>query len=419
MQGSNNTPPVANRALVTKSLVVNGSRPIRHPSLDLPSFFDFSSLCEAVVILDGLEVLESPEGLPEGPIAAALRDAGSLREFTPRLSWLDMQRVMLRLPEDVHRLISSVLGGEPWFGSDQPRLDDELTPGGAIAAIDYDQGADFLLAQLQDAVNYESLEPGKDPRGRALRSILYLIAATANGLDYFADFDRAPFVAAAVDRLYRSLPLELYERVAGTVSAAPLTGQQLVSEWSLDVELPIPPVTALVLHAAEEREEIPYRLMQVREQFAGYRTHFREFKEQLQSAETLEERRRLEQKYRRLLEDASGPNPEIVSATEVLNLAEKTVRAAAAPALPTSYSAALLLQPAEWVRRWWRRRPLAVLYRMDGKLPRLPEYRQLITRLWGEEVGDGLLEQYVRHARQIDRLLHRGPTSGGPSEESV
>lgn len=126
---------------------------------------------------------------------------------------------------------------------------------------------------------------------------------------------------------------------------------------------------------------MPERLLEVRSEFANYRRYFADFKAELQAADKVTERKKLQRLYQQLLETASGPQPEIASTQEMLNLAEKVVTLAAAPQLPTSYSAMLLAQPVEWIRRWWRNRPLAVLFRLDGKLPRLSEYRALIEKL--------------------------------------
>jgi hypothetical protein len=117
------------------------------------------------------------------------------------------------------------------------------------------------------------------------------------------------------------------------------------------------------------------------------------------------ERRKVILKYQRLLSMASGPQPEKISIAEVLNVAEKTVKASAAPLLPMSYSALLLTQPVEWLQRWWRRRPLTILFRLDGKIPRIDEYRSLICKLWGEERAQRIVADYPASALQMERLM--------------
>jgi hypothetical protein len=315
----------------------------------------------------------------------------------------------------VNRLLSPQIGGTaPQRLGMDVRCSDDLAPGGAVATLDYDRELDDLRRQVEEVVSYPSLQAPADPRERLLRSATYLIVATANGLDYFPDFERAPFVAAVVRHLYRSLPVQLYDRVAEALTGATGGGEGVVAEWTLDVQVPIPPVTALVLGRAQRLDDVPARLLEVRAEFASYREHFAAFKRELQEADTLKERRALERRYFQLLEAASGPDSEIVSATEVLNLAEKGVTAAANPFAATAYSAGLIAQPLEWLRRWWLRRPLAVLFRMDAMLPRLPEYRTLIERLWGAELGDEVLAAHLLHARQVQGMFdRRGPLVAG------
>jgi len=405
-----------NAALVTNSLIASGARVVDAGSrLGLPGFLDLSSLCEATVILDRVDVLEAADSLPDLSMVAALRGAGFLGEFRPQLSPIDLRRAILRLPDEVTSLLSPDIGGTaPDSHVTDLRRRGDLDAGGGITTIDYDGQLDDLLRQVEEVVSYPSLDADVDPRVRLLRSATYLIVATANGLDYFPDFDRAPFVAAVVRHLYRSLPVRLYDRVAEALVGSPEHGEQVVAEWTLDVQVPIPPVTAIVLSRTRRLDDLPARLLEVRAEFAGYREHFAAFKRELQEAETLKERRGLERRYAELLRVASGPDSEIVSATEVLNLAEKGVQAAANPFAATAYSSGLIAQPLEWLRRWWLRRPLVVLFRMDTKMPRLPEYRRLIERLWGERLSDELLRAYLDHGRRLGDLFERrGPLVPG------
>jgi hypothetical protein len=398
-----------NVALVTKTLVHNGAAAVADRSgLAIPNFLDFSSLCEAAVILDRLDAIESTDELVALPLAAALHNRGLLREFRPRADPADIRRVVYRLPPSLANQV--LLAGE---GDPDPEFDlrdqDAVSTVGAVEPIDYKRGVDSLLAQLDEVVTYPSIGPISDPRTRTRRSMGYLLIAAAEGLDYFPDFDRAPFVTAFTRQLYRSLPIQLYERVADALGAEFGDRKELIAEWTLSIDIPIPPVTAVVLGRSRSLDEVPDRLLEVRDEFAGFRQHFAAFKGELQAADTLRERRRLKRHYSQLLAAASGPDHELVSATEVLNLAEKAVAVAAAPLAATSYSATLVAQPIEWLRRWWLRRPLAVLFRLDGKLPRISEYRQLIERLWGAELSDELLRQYAIHSRQVQTLMTPSP----------
>jgi hypothetical protein len=395
-----------NKALVTKTLLDSGgSVSVAGRRLSVGSFLDFCSLCEAVTILDSLLTIESPDALPQSPMSAALLQAGLLAEFQPTVPRSDLQRLALRLPEELSRQLLPRFWDSLGARTDM-RGEAELGSAGEVLGIDYEKDLDRLLAQLDEIVRYPSLRrAGTDPAQRIMRSNGYLITAAVNGVDYFPDFDRAPFAAAVVNKMYRSLSRQLYERVADALDITGAGQTQLVGEWTLHASLPIPPIAAIVLNRSRNLMEIPGRLLEVREEFSGYRQHLRNFRAELQAADTLKERRQLQRRYLELLALASEPDHEIVSVTEVLNFAEKLVPVAAAPAVPTSYSAALITQPLEWLRRWWLRRPLAVLFRMDGKLPRLHEYADMVARLWGEPFSDDVLTQYVVHSTRINHLM--------------
>jgi hypothetical protein len=114
---------------------------------------------------------------------------------------------------------------------------------------------------------------GETVSERAYRSNEYLIAAAAHGLDYFPDFERGA-TAGTLQKVYRSLPMQLYERVAHSLNDS-LTGGDVVSEWSAISTIPIPPVAALVFDRATSLADVPDALLRVRTDFARYRKYSR------------------------------------------------------------------------------------------------------------------------------------------------
>jgi hypothetical protein len=400
----------SNNALVTKTLVGQAAQAIQQAdSLSLRSFLALSNLCEAAVILDKLYMIKSSDALLSLPLTSGLREAGLLREFEPAVSRSELARVISLLPEEItNRLIIDAVHRPP--GSSRREgdnvLDDQVVgPTGAVSGFDYEATLEDLSAQLDSMVTFPSMAPNRNTKEYIQRSNGYLIVAAASGLDYFPDFDRVPFAASISRALYRSMPVRVYERVAQALDAEFDNGDEFLSEWTLDAQLPIPPITALVLNRASSLEQIPACLLEIREEFAKYRDHFRDFKSAVQSASTLKERRVLQAKFKTLLAAASGPDAEIISTSEILNLAEKSIQLATNPLAVQSYSTDLLRQPIEWVRRWWLRRPIAVLFRLDSKLPKIAEYRNMVTRLWGKNFQDQLIEEFAFHGHQIERLM--------------
>jgi hypothetical protein len=405
-EASNPGKGIENVALVTKSLVYQAAQAIEEPGdVTLGSFFDLCSLCEATVILDKMQVLRSVDELPTSGLVSRLYELALLAEFEPEVSAKDLLAVQT-LQLTASELPPEMASIEILEGPDL-RSKEDISHAGAITGIDYDGDTNVLLSQIYEAVTYPSLVPDSNssPRERVLRSQAYLALAAIKGLDYYPDFDRAPFVAALIKRQYRSLPLELYKRVAASFDLTIEDRETAIAEWTLNIQIPIPPVVALVLHRSSEVQEIPERLIEVRAEFEGYRRHFRQFKAELLSADTVKDRRKLAARYTALLKQASGDNHEIASLAEVINFAQAAARVAIAPAAPASYSSALLTQPLDWVRRWWTRRPLAVLFRLDGKLPKISEYKDLAGRLWGERVSNELDHDFVMHAQKVRSLM--------------
>jgi hypothetical protein len=400
-------PGHANVALVTNTLLARAAEAMVGPALlTWRAFCDLSALCEAAVLLDRVAVIRAANvaGVPEA--LAPLAQAGIIHPFEPTVSRLQLGALLNSLPEEVARWlqVDDMLPPRP----DAPMRTFTSTPflnsSGAVSVLDYQTSADELLTQLNRLVMFPSSPPEiAAANDYVTRSLGYLVVAAANGLDHFPDHDRAPFVAGFVRRLYRSLPVRLYATVAEALAVP--DPETLVSEWTLDTSLPVPPVTALVLQRARSLDDIPGRILEIRDDFAAYRDRFRRFKAELQASDTLSERRRLVGRYRALLEAASGPDAEVISAMESLNFAAHVVGAGANPLSPTSYSAELIRQPVHWIRRWWLRRPLAVLFRMDGKLPRLSQYGEIVDRLWGPGAHEGMAEDAAMHAPRVGRML--------------
>ena len=174
----------ANTALVTKTLVGQAAQAIeRTDRLELRSFLALSNLCEATVILDRLNVIESSNALSQLPLAASLTEAGLLSEFRPAVSRNDLARVIYRLPEEItDRLIISEVHQPP--GSSKREGDDLVDDKfvgrtGAVAGFDYEATLDDLSAQLDSMVTFPSMALDRNVKEYILRSNGYLIVAAA------------------------------------------------------------------------------------------------------------------------------------------------------------------------------------------------------------------------------------------------
>lgn len=411
-----------NDALTTKSLLSSACRSVTPGEiLTLQGFMELAALCEAVVVLDTVRVISSTDRFT-APLTDLLSAEGVLSEFKPTLTRGDALRLLQRLPADLKERLPGEISLEHLT---EPRLlaDTDHLPPNAIGMLDTsaspperDLDDEALIRWVESLPDYPSTMNAAPSRARVYRAVGYLLVATTHGLDYFPDADRSPFVGSLLTRTYRSLPQQIYGRVAEAWNASDVDEVDVISEWDMQLQIPIPPITARVLAECRSLSEVGPKLLELRDELAGYRRHFREFKAELQSAGTTRQRRQVQRKYQQLLQLASGPDQELVNVHEVLSFGEQFTKAATAPLTPTSYSATLLTQPVDWIRRWWTRRPLAVLFRMDAKIPNLSTYGELIDKLWGEHAQDQLLREYVLQARRVERLALSTSTPAAGSD---
>lgn len=408
-----------NTALATKTLIANASAALQSPNtFNLYRLMDLCALMEASVLLDSLQTLRSSDSLPTSTLVQMLHREGILSDVPGIGDNERIRNAILTLPEDlVSRLDLSPAGATldigklpEWYYTQNQSganlIGRNVNEVGAVAGVDYSTTLDDLIARIDEISAYPSQRRGSAQQ-YIYRSNCYLVVAALREVDYFPDFARVPFVMGTIRQLYRSLPMQLYDRVSSAFNET-LGGGEIVNEWRLDARLPIPAISAIVLHRASSLAQIPQTLLEVRGEFARFRDYFSSFKRELRTADTLSRRMKLIARYRELLTSASGPHREFITLSEGLSFAQAATTALAAPGLPTSYSANLLSQPLQWIRRWWLRRPLSVLFRMDSKLPSISQYSTLAAKHWGDPIQAALLREFTSHSSQISRLLN-GP----------
>jgi hypothetical protein len=140
-----------NAALVTKTLVHNGAlAAASQDRLSVGLFLDFCSLCDAATILDDLQAIESSDTLPQFPLTTALVGAGILSECRPKVSRADLQRLVLRLPEELSRRLLPTFWERDLGGVRDLRDGALLGSTGEILGIDYERDLNRLLTQLDE-----------------------------------------------------------------------------------------------------------------------------------------------------------------------------------------------------------------------------------------------------------------------------
>jgi hypothetical protein len=407
------TSPSLNRALITNTALLDASAILDGKSLYglssgqemeyyVSRICSFLALCEAICLLDNAYVLATPNRGCSNFIST-LRAAEVVSDFTPNYNRDELRQYYRTMPLDVRTFLGSKVYGSFWknYYASFPNLPADWTPSHLPK---HETSADPLhLWHTLILAPQKMSGPDVRPRDHILRGIAYVIISSIERMDYFPDAYRSPYVQAFLGTLYRSLSVTLYERVASALEDSISIGDEHI--WPLSIDLPIPPVGALVLGRAKSTKDIPEALLEVRSEFAQYRRYFSDFKEALRTAESFKDRRRLVNRYRRLLAMAAGEKSESVTATEVLEVGGAALKAALAPASPVSYSGVLMSLPIDRLKNWWQKRPLSIVYRLDSKLPQIEEYNGLVGKHWGDSVANGFHAHAIRRVELTRRLL--------------
>lgn len=416
-----------NSCLVTKTLLYNAARIIDDAdSFTLDRFFDLSALIEAVILFDELTAIESSNVLPAFELTTQLCDRGVLKEHPPYFpefgEWIN------QLPDFVKAESIETFWEKGKQPSLQPRLQhrghyrkNDFRPG---EGRDYDKDGHILpnslvmvgakdskinpIEGLTEWINDLAFYPSAtdDVRASAFyirRTIGYLLVAMGNRVDYFPDSLRIPYVASYMERIYRSLSREVYAKVADVLE----TDLKTIDAQTKSRTFPIPPFTALVLSEASSREAIPWAILELRDKLAPFRDNLSEIDHRLKNGRSLDEKlksyMRREELFKELVRNEK--QNEFISFKEGIEFVGQLAKPIADIANPTSYSSALIAQPVEWLQRWWLRRPIQPLFRLDRKVRQLAGYDTLIRKHWGYQITEDMVKRFEDHASAVEEIF--------------
>jgi hypothetical protein len=221
-----------------------------------------------------------------------------------------------------------------------------------------------------------------------LRSMYYIYAAESFMLPYWPQYTRQKFARRFPNYLDTSTRNKLYQILATSFRASVA---DLFDDQHEHVTL-IPPFSTIVFDASRSVEDIPNKLLQVREQFASLRQRMSSLEAERKSARTLKDRRRVLNEIRRLCESAAKrfKQPSTIKLETVLRFVPELTKPLLEPVLeptnPKSYLEGfnLLLKSAEWLKQWFSDRPLSPLFDVWAKVDSISDYEKLISKVFGQ-----------------------------------
>ncbi|HWT05784.1 MAG TPA: hypothetical protein VN224_08505 [Xanthomonadales bacterium] len=416
---------VAVPSLTTNTLLVQVGRFLSDPSaqdfetrshtrrsLSINGLLDFCSLVEAVVLHEKLGTLtgsihEEAAQYVSHPLLATIVDAGILaRNSIP----LDISRARVDL--------EILLGAK--------KLSRPLIPGGAVAhewsellpeifasseeparpvrpLFNHDE---FIVAAyhpldqqlLHAATNpieflrgdkFENVIAGTGEGARAshmLRSYLYYSAAVSSGNTLVPDYPRVRLISAINDHLrlvVASVITQFQSLIRAELSAD--IDQLLAVERPLGV--PLPAFSAILLSRASTIEELPARLLELRDEYTPLRSSLSHFRQELSHATNIAEiadaRRKVALAFSSISQELQSRSTTVDRLIGIADVASHGLELVANPA---SARPSMLSKPIDWLRQWWYRRPLIQSFDVLDELKQIRRYNQLAQKVFGLEI---------------------------------
>ncbi len=197
---------------------------------------------------------------------------------------------------------------------------------------------------------------------------------------------RLPVLAALRAQVHRSTQHEVY----GAVAKAFDTDVSAVTADDAEIPLALPPSLALFLGELQATRDAASAVSALRARFAPLRRRLADIQARRANG-ALGTRLEAKRELAAALAAAAGDAPQQTTLRDVIDLVPEVTKMAAAPLDPTKYSAALVLKPAEWIRRWWSRRPIQAVLDVRRDVAET----EPLTQLLGEATGVHLAREEV------------------------
>jgi hypothetical protein len=286
--------------------------------------------------------------------------------------------------ESYQRVLASVLGPEAAMDSEKDGRYGrrEAYQGYSVAsrADSFDDAARSLIDWMKAGPS-GSYEDGL----ASFRAMYYVFAGEHWGLPYLAS---AMFV-----KIQRSFPNYVQpavrERLYQNLSAALRTTIDVVAQEFDGPLIFIPPFSALVLDRAASPAEIPAATLNLRAEYDDFRRKMLELEREHMEAKSLNDRLTVVRRMEQLGKEVVRPfdQPSHMKLEPALRYIPDAVDLVANPTNPAKWMSTLLGLPAEALLSWYRRRPVAKLVRTAQAVGALPDYGNLLTKHFGEEMA--------------------------------
>ncbi len=362
---------------------------------------DLLSLIDASVLYDRLYTL--PGKLSSDSDLLALRltliECGAVEQFATAeardlaaqalLGMLSTEKKLGKMPstyvDELQRRASRVLAP----GSEELAYEgtDLGFDGMQLGVNSFTELARRIMGRISDG------ETGRYQFRDPARALCYALVAEKLPLPFWPSVYYRPMLAEFPNYFSRSVRTAIYRRLSDTLQS---TVDALASEFE-GIDAYIPPFSALVLQRAHRPEDIPVAMLDLRQEYAGFRRKMAELEFERASAQSIASRSKtlghIESLCREVCRPFDSPTPMQLKGS--LKYVPDIVELATAPANPATWTRVLLEKPAEWLVTWYRRRPVVKLVKTAKEVAALSSYNDLLEKHFGTESVAAV--RYSRH----------------------
>lgn len=238
-----------------------------------------------------------------------------------------------------------------------------------------------------------------------LRTFVYWRLSEHIKIPLYSSSRRLPLLSALTEHIQLHSSERIYQAIADVFKE----DIDMIREDDAAIPFVPPPSLSVFLTMYRSSHNLSKTIDDFRGEFAGVRQEFCTLAEQRMKARTMQERldfahrlndivQLVQRHYRR--QDPSWLAASLSFAPDVLNPLSN-------PLDPSKYSTALLAKPIEWIRSWWKRRPLQHVFHLRERLYQLAVDERLASEMLGIEFNAKVTEDFNRHYMEYLDLYKR------------
>jgi hypothetical protein len=228
-----------------------------------------------------------------------------------------------------------------------------------------------------------------------LRTLIYWRLTDHLAVPLIPSWRRLPQYYSISNHVTRSTQGRVYKVVAKAFGA-------IVEEVQRDeagVHVSLPPVAALFLDELRSARDLRLAVDKIRDKFGPLRRSLSSLQEEMGAKGSIGDRLKAKRILQKVMSEIEIRYRIENSATidQLIAYAPEVIKPLTKPLSPGSYSAALVRQPLDWVRKWWLRRPFRIVFNLRKTLLGIPDYDHLLEQAIGIELNNAELADFQAH----------------------